>query len=146
MNTEKGSIDLFLELSQILTGEDQLNRELAAAYHERIQQTFGETLDALLKAYDERADEIDTTEAVGQLVRDDQLGIVAREITMLWYVTRFQVPIPGQLDDQGRQKFEEQGPKRPEHNFQALIWPTIRAHPLGLSGGYFGYWHYPPEN
>ncbi|MBC2845075.1 hypothetical protein [Winogradskyella flava] len=30
--------------------------------------------------------------------------------------------------------------------YNGLVWKAIRAHPLGLTGGYFGYWKYKPEN
>ena len=30
--------------------------------------------------------------------------------------------------------------------FEAVLWPVIQAHPRALSGGYFGHWHYPPED
>ena len=33
-----------------------------------------------------------------------------------------------------------------DDHFQALIWRVIQAHPPALSGGYFGHWHYPPED
>lgn len=35
---------------------------------------------------------------------------------------------------------------RPEHHFEALIWRVVQAHPPALSGGYYGHWHYPPED
>jgi hypothetical protein len=34
----------------------------------------------------------------------------------------------------------------PEQYFRGMMWSVIRAHPPALSGGYFGYWRYPPEN
>jgi hypothetical protein len=33
-----------------------------------------------------------------------------------------------------------------EDYFEALLPRVIQAHPRGLSGGYFGHWHYPPED
>jgi len=33
-----------------------------------------------------------------------------------------------------------------DDHFQALMWRVIQAHPPALSGGYFGHWHYPPED
>lgn len=34
----------------------------------------------------------------------------------------------------------------PENHFESLMWRAALAHPPGLSGGYFGHWHYPPED
>jgi len=33
-----------------------------------------------------------------------------------------------------------------EDYFESLIWRVTLSHPRGLSGGYFGHWHYPPED
>ena len=33
----------------------------------------------------------------------------------------------------------------PGSYFEGRFWAYVRAHPLGLSGGYFGHWSYPPE-
>lgn len=33
-----------------------------------------------------------------------------------------------------------------EDYFESLMWRVVQAHPRGLSGGYFGQWHYPPED
>lgn len=30
--------------------------------------------------------------------------------------------------------------------FEAAVWRVIQAHPPALTGGYFGHWHYPPED
>jgi hypothetical protein len=34
----------------------------------------------------------------------------------------------------------------PEDYFESVVWKVIQAHPPGLSGGYYGHWHYPPED
>jgi hypothetical protein len=33
-----------------------------------------------------------------------------------------------------------------EQYARGLVWKAIRAHPMALTGGYFGYWHYAPED
>lgn len=30
--------------------------------------------------------------------------------------------------------------------FESVVWRVIQAHPRALTGGYFGHWHYPPED
>ena len=81
---------------------------------------------------------------VPKIMSNSRLSEVAKEITMLWYMSGFR--IPGCQGDDGEPEFKELAPETPEQYFRALFWPTVRAHPLGLSGGYFGYWKYPPEN
>ena len=141
-------IELFIELSQVLTGQTRLDSKLASEYYDRIKAQFKTPLKGLLSGFEEFSakDRANIENVSNELLSDDDLAAVAKEITMLWYMAGFQIPREGEFDDEGNQKFKQLGPETPEQNFQALIWPTIHAHPLGLSGGYFGYWHYPPEN
>jgi len=134
-------MDTFLDLSCVLTGENRLSPVLASEYYRRINEAFGVRLEALLNEFASlQATEADVTTVVAKrIMPDDQLGLVAREIIMLWYLAGFRGP-----DSSGGQR--EYGPETAEQYFQGLLWPAIHAHPLGLSGGYFGYWHYPPEN
>ena len=124
----------FLKLSTELTGYDQLDADLAAEYYERIRAGFGQRLDDLLSDYANNGD-------VAGIMGDDEHSRVAQEIIMLWYMSGFQDPTSPDPE-----KPRELGPETPEQYFRGLFWPTVRAHPLGLSGGYFGYWRYPPEN
>lgn len=130
--------EVFLRLSRVLTGEPRLDPQLACEYHERIERAFPDECDALLAAFGEfqGSDELVSQRVRSEIMDDKDLGAVAREVIMIWYLSGFRGP-----GDIG-----ELGPETPEQYYQGLLWPTIRAHPLGLSGGYFGYWHYPPEN
>ena len=143
---ENGStIQTFIELSETLTGHGNLARKrdgdksLAESYYILIESAFhGQRLSKLLSTFgslkgegNSRLKEIDE-----RIMRDEELGEIAREIVMLWYMSGFRPP----------NETRDTAPQTPEQYFQGLFWPTIRAHPLGLSGGYFGYWKYPPEN
>lgn len=130
------TIVAFRRLSEVLTGHEPLNEELSKQYYQRIDKAFDDgRLEKLLEAFDPKGGDVTA------IMEDKQLSAVAKEIIMLWYMSGFRDP--GSLSS-GKPK--ELGPKTPEQYFQGLFWPTIRAHPLGLSGGYFGYWKYPPEN
>lgn len=139
--------ETFLKLSQVLTGEQRLSLALAEEYYDRILRAYPEQLAELLTKFDSLSSSGDQPCDDDQLcdeIRNNimvvvELAKVAREIIMLWYMSGFRSPD----ENCGEQ---ELGPETPEQYFQGLLWPTIRAHPLGLSGGYFGYWHYPPEN
>jgi len=142
--TKKKRIAAFEALSRVLTGVEHLNPDLTQPYLSRLDKAFGvKRLNDLLNLYDEKvADADDAVKAVDtHIMKNDQFGAVAREVIVLWYTAGFRAP-----EDQSGKPVTEVGPEAPEQYFQGLLWPTIRAHPLGLSGGYFGYWKYPPEN
>jgi hypothetical protein len=67
-----------------------------------------------------------------QIMSDPALRGLAKAIIVLWYTADL-------VDDTTSGPTEEQ-------YFAALVWPVARAHPPGLSGGYFGHWTYPPDN
>jgi len=133
------TLELFCTLSARLLGQSELPADLAAEYLDRIA-TLGPdpaaALEALLATFREIVafgGEIDG--AIHERVFGDaRLRQSARRIIILWYL--------GELVDDADKAIE--GPA--EHHFRGLMWEMIHAHPLGLSGGYFGYWKYPPEN
>lgn len=142
---KNSSIQTFVDLSEMLTGHENLaekrdgERSLAESYHELIKTAFGEKrLANLLSTFEglEGAGEYLNKAIEKQILQNEELSTVAQEIIMLWYMSAFRPP------DETR----DGAPQTPEQYYQGLFWPTIRAHPLGLSGGYFGYWKYPPEN
>ncbi len=134
-------VDSFLSLSRVLTGDPRLEADLAAEYYARLQEAFGaERLGRLLETFNGVGEDPPPAEAIrSEILEDEHLGPLAKETIMLWYMSGFRAP-------DARGEMRELGPETPEQYFRGLLWPTIRAHPLGLSGGYFGYWHYPPEN
>ena len=142
ISTAKNSaIKTFIEFSEALTGHENLaekrdgKRSLAESYYELIETAFGgERLKKLLSTFKGLTGKGNSR--LEQIMSDEQMNEVAQEIIMLWYMSSFRRP--GEKRDSA--------PKTPEQYYQGLFWPTIRAHPLGLSGGYFGYWRYPPEN
>lgn len=127
----------FIRLSLVLTGEQQLNANIAKEYLNRIQgDPLGVSLSDLLEVFREiETAGGDISAEVGKrIIADNTLGPLAKRVTILWFTAQI-------FDDQGHGKFETA-----EQYFSALVWPAISAHPLGLSGGYFGHWRYPPEN
>ena len=150
MSKKKKPVDVksFLALSIELTGYDQLAKDLAEQYCERIEQELGR-LDEVLEAFREGgASRVFTPkdDTAAEKKRTERTSLVANEIILLWYMSQFGVPKEGDFDEDGNQKYNELPPETPEQYVRGLFWPTVRAHPLGVSGGYFGYWRYPPEN
>jgi hypothetical protein len=152
-------LDDFITLSSVLIGERNPDRDLAQKYLDRLLAApvggtpMRERMEALLNTFREiRAGGGDLEEGVRQrIVNDDALSPVARQIIYLWYTSAFLVRVvtppaavnleTGRPDTNTTLQFGS-----PEQYFRGLMWSVIRAHPPALSGGYFGYWRYPPEN
>ncbi|MFN0007223.1 MAG: hypothetical protein ACKVXR_04885 [Planctomycetota bacterium] len=125
----------FLCLSRHLAGVDALDEELAAELMDRvIQEPAGIGLPRLLAEF--RAIESvggDVSAGIAnRIMGSTELAPLAQQITLLWYTSGFEAG--------GQWRFGT-----PRQYFGALMWPIIGAHPPALSGGYFGYWKYPPE-
>ena len=150
-------LDDFIALSSVLIGEQNLNRELAQKYLDRllavsvVGDPMPKRVEALLNAFREIS-KGDLEEGVRQqIMNNDTLSPLARQIIYLWYTSAFLVrsvkpdmPVnleTGRPDTSTTLQFGSA-----EEYFRGLIWSAIRAHPPALSGGYFGYWRYPPEN
>ncbi len=135
-------LDDFIAMSAALTGIRELDRGVAGQYLERISKDKeGVKLDDLLRVFREiQAAGGDADEAIRQRIMNDAtLGPLAQQIIVLWYTSALH-----SQDAKGNHQFDF--PADPNQYFSGLVWAAIRAHPLGLSGGYFGHWRYPPEN
>jgi hypothetical protein len=135
----------FVALSRVLTGVEELDTRMGELYLRRLLEDVEAS--ALLPRFIERCREaltprLSREEQEERLRREvldeEELGLLARRIIVLWYT--------GQLPTADKELKKLMKPTQPEEYFGALIWPVIGAHPPGLSGGYFGYWRYPPEN
>jgi hypothetical protein len=132
-----GRLTDFMDLSRVLTAEEQLDREIATQYLERIgQEPAGRQLEELLRVFREiTSGGENVVEGVrARIMGDDSLAPLAQMIVILWFTSVI-------LDDKGDWKFD-----RPEQYFSGLMWGAVHAHVPGLSGGYHGHWRYPPEN
>lgn len=132
----------FFDLSVALTGDDDLPRALSKPYLERFDRAHPGELDPLLEAFVEgSAGEAVPAQVIARKVTQNaQLWSVAGEVIGLWLLSRL---VAFDMEQTRAGKPTEEVP--PEQYYQSRIWDTARAHPPGLSGGYFGYWHYAPE-
>jgi Membrane bound FAD containing D-sorbitol dehydrogenase len=130
-------LDDFLALSYILTDETSLNPQLAHEYLRRAVEQDALGIEAVLNRFREIRDSAgDMQQGVrDRLISDAALGPVAQRILLLWYTS-------GWLDADNKTLMLGTS----DQYFSSLLWPAIRAHVPGLSGGYFGHWSYPPEN
>jgi hypothetical protein len=125
----------FLALSIDLVGDPQLDPRLAAGLLERLVTAADTSTLSQLQTVAAKlpSDQVARQTAIGSQIMDDPtLRELAKTIIVLWYtgdlVNRRTTAMPA------------------EHYFSGQIWSVARAHPPGLSGGYFGHWTYPPDN
>lgn len=128
--------DWFLKLSQDLVADTTLPPARAARFLQRIRAVADPAALAQLEtvATGLPADQSQREHLIeSQIMAVDPLRELAKLIIILWY-TGDMATATGDP------------PPTEEDYFSAMLWPTIRAHPPGISGGYFGHWTYPPDN
>jgi Membrane bound FAD containing D-sorbitol dehydrogenase len=137
------AITEFLALSRILTGADDLDAELGRQYLDRLNSTpFSPLLREILGRFQGFKDNPGVAAQVKkQIVADDSLRPTVCQIILLWYTSTMQDNFGMQPPAAPVMRFGTQ-----EEYFSGLAWTMIGAHPPGLSGGYFGYWRYRPDN
>ena len=125
----------FLLLSEYLTGETGLDRELAQSHFRRLQSTtdVDTTSKLLLRWRAAQEDPAMTGEVVAKILSDAVLGILAKKLILLWYTG-------GIKNAAGQWEIETAA-----DYFGALAWKVVGSHPPGLSNQFFGHWKYPTE-
>lgn len=131
---------LFHQLSMTVCGYADLNEDLSNEYWNILSGDAATLpqLTRMLDMYDHilQANPPDIlAEFRNQVLPDAALRELLRKIIKTWYLGRPPVAPAAPLN----------GPRFFYH-YEALIWKVAHAHPPGLSGGYYGYWHYKPEN
>ncbi len=138
--TDPLELTRFQQLSAALTGHDVAQVLARRRLQQMAEAGYGPQIARMLELYPAIGEATDPVQAIQeQILQDPELGPAARALIVLWYIGAFQKPdgTPAQPD--------LQFPDR-ESYLEGLVWHTARAHPMGLSGGYFGYWHYAPED
>ncbi len=117
-----------LALSQALLSDTSVSKQF-------LQHLFPDEsrFQHLLKRWLERPCSTPESEWIRILWADATLQPMLRDLvlSLLFGVPYFQSKI--------------QASATPEPYFQGRLWDYLKAHPLGISGGYFGHWSYPPE-
>lgn len=126
---------LFLSLSVDLLGDSALSPELAASLLRRLTAVADPATLAQLATVTSGLP--DDPAAREEAIRQQIMAVLplrelAKLVIVLWYT--------GDLALTGAP------PPTENEYFSARLWSIIRAHPPGLSGGYFGHWTYPPDN
>lgn len=129
--------DAFLALSEILTGFNGLSPVIAAQYQKEVHGIHGASLDQLLAFFENyiAGQPGDLEELAGKLIwTNGAFRAVCQSVILIWYNASITLDAANTWL------------APPETYYEALLWKAIEAHPPALSGGYFGYWRYAPEN
>jgi hypothetical protein len=120
----------FRKLSQAITGFDDLDQTIAAAYAERIEEAFPKPLAGLMAAFAPVSGSPDLEAAVTKILTDNpNLVPVTRQIAEVWYTSQF-IRDDGSID-----------PPASEDQFKyGLLWKAIGAVPPAYSDRPYGYW------
>ena len=133
---------LFMKLSSVLVGKDDLPEWVGRAYLALLVDgpsvpgttyTLSELVE-LLDRFGELRHATDLRQTVRRgIVADRRLAAAARAVAYVWYTAS----LP---DQQGYPAC-----MAPADTYAVgLIWEAISAHPVGITGPYFGHWAYTP--
>jgi hypothetical protein len=130
-------LDLFIALSEVLTGEKKLDETLADQYLQRLKAVYPGPIQDVLKTFSDIAgDEHLVFEVKRRIVENAALAPFVQQIIRVWFTSEFNGPPPNNLPIGGTQAQYHSG----------LIWKVIQAHPPTLSKQPYGYWTTPPED
>ena len=120
----------FQKLSQAITGFDDLDQKIAAAYAARIEEVFPKTFAALMAAFEPVSGSANLEAAVTKILTEHpELIPMTRQIAEVWYTSQF-TRDDGSLD-----------PPATEDEFKyGLLWKAIGAVAPAYSDRPYGYW------
>jgi len=137
--------DLFYRYSLLVCGFEVLSRNLSGVYFNIIhndpdhQPVFIRLMDQYQILLDKG--QVNTEQEVrNKILIDADLNLMTQLIIKIWYLGN----IDSMLEDPNNRMPLRGGGYYFHH--EALIWKIARAHPAGLTGGYYGYWAYKPED
>jgi len=139
----------FVALSAALTGfrsVDLWGTGQVDPYLNELIATVGDGLVArLLQAGDEALRSPDPAKALEQLVMSDaELGPVARNVIILWYLGQWN-PLPNEWRDRhGASPLDVSRVISADAYRSGLVWTAIGAHPMGADPPGYGSWANPP--
>lgn len=138
-------LDQFLALSAALLDLDVLvlkprntPLDIAEQYLFTLLDNVGsETIHGLLAAFATGLESMGSHDAAGQILRDPDLGPIARSIMKLWLLSTWYDP---GKPNQPVRVVSSQAYK------EGLVWRFMQSHPIGYSMWKFGYWHENPPD
>lgn len=147
--------DAFLSFSATVTGFTAFELEGTGqvdAYLETCDTVVGsDTVDELLRAYDRVNGELDLDASAGErlmrrdVLSDEKLGPVARNIIKLWYIGSWYELPPEWSEAFGAREENYAFVVSPAAYTEGLLWPAIGANPAGAKAPGYGSWAAPPR-
>jgi hypothetical protein len=133
---EDSQFALFFSLSNYLTGEPVLDRELAQRHFSRLRSVSDPPVLAklLLRWQAAQKNPAQTDRLVKKMLADSLLGPLAKTLILLWYTGGIKNPGDGTWIIETAADY-----------FGALAWKVVGSHPPGLANQFFGHWKYPTE-
>ncbi|SRR6266511_1730463 len=130
-----GDLQAFTALSEVLTGEDDLDAVVAEEYLKRFETAYPQDSAKLLAAFSAVRGSPDLTGRLGKVLREDQtLGQAARRLITLWYTAELKGADGKQL-----------GPETERQYQSALLYRVIGAPAPGFTKAGYGYWQTKPD-
>lgn len=130
----------FWALSQALMGDPQLDERLCEAVMTGLSEGREPSIEKVLIRWAEAPVGVDPTLWIAQrLWSDSDLRRVCQDIILTWSFGQFFRDGKAQLSSR------IEADMRATMWFSGSFWRLAKAHPPGLSGGYFGHWSYPGE-
>jgi len=119
----------FLRLSCVLTGEEELDEDLAGEYFDRLHAAYPSELDALVAGFAAIPAELGVAARLKELLdADPRLAKIARQIITVWFTSQFTRP-DGSSDAGTAEQWKS-----------GLLWPVIHAPAPAAVPGRYGYW------
>lgn len=130
--------NIFYSFSKKICGNHTITEDMSNYYFELLKSEYG----------DSYLDFLSNLDSGNQ--SEEQYAKFKRIILYLWFSSELiQSNEVDDFLDTTKEKFskkQEYIASSPTPYYSALIWPSIKSHPIGLTGGYFGHWKYIPEN
>src|SRR5207245_7392606 len=132
--------DLFLQLSEVLAGVENLDSSLGSQYLARLKEQYPKEVSDLLGAFSRivSAPDPDThkflvSDVKSQIVENAKLAPIAQQVIIVWYTAQFAGP-DGKLLGGTQEQF-----------YAGLLWSVIHAHAPTHPTEPFGSWHHHPK-
>ena len=127
-------LDQFVALSQVLTGQRQLDQTRAEQYLQRLKNKYSAQMQDLLSAFGKIPPDTNVVFEVKRRIVDNAgLLPLAQQIIGIWFTAEFVGP-----DGKGDAGTQDQ-------YYHGLIWDVILAHAPTDSHQEYGYWATPPR-
>lgn len=153
MTESPTSMQAFLRMSAELTGFSEYRLTgtgMARDYLDAVTSVVGdEVVRALLQTYDDLPDSNDEerrrADLRTQVLADERLGPVARNVVKLWYVgTWYELPATWR-ERFGVRDLDATFVVSPVAYTEGLLWPAAGANPPGAKGPGYATWAKPPR-